>query len=132
MANFSHFLPLALAVFAGAAVSSFVGFAFSAIAGAILLHVVQGANIICLRHTLNWHGSLACSPSRVPRGGAVIRNRPPTHAGQAPHPGSLLSEPRQASSVQRMCGRYDWFRLARHHGGSAASRRCPSFVRNLR
>jgi hypothetical protein len=70
-----HFFPLALAVFAGAAVSSFAGFAFSAIAGAILLHVlspteavplmmacsimVQGANLVCLRHTLDWRGSIA-------------------------------------------------------------------------
>jgi uncharacterized membrane protein YfcA len=75
MIDFSHIFPLALAVFAGAAVSSFAGFAFSAIAGAILLHVlspteavplmmacsimVQGANLVCLRHTLDWRGSLA-------------------------------------------------------------------------
>ena len=75
MTDLSHFFPLALAVFAGAAVSSFAGFAFSAIAGAILLHVlspteavplmmacsimVQGANLVCLRHALDWQGSLA-------------------------------------------------------------------------
>ncbi len=75
MTSLPHLLPLALAVFAGAAVSSFAGFAFSAIAGAILLHVlapteavplmmacsimVQGANIVCLRHTLDWRGSAA-------------------------------------------------------------------------
>lgn len=75
MANLSHFLPLALAVFAGAAVSGFTGFAFSAVAGAILLHVlspteavplmmacsitVQGANLVCLWHTLDWRGSIA-------------------------------------------------------------------------
>jgi len=75
MSSLSHFLPLALAVFAGAAVSGFTGFAFSAVAGAILLHVlspteavplmmacsimVQGANLVCLRHALDWRGSLA-------------------------------------------------------------------------
>jgi len=75
MAELSYFVPLALAVFFGAAVSSFVGFAFSAVAGAILLHVlspteavplmmacsivVQGANMICLRQTLDWRGSAA-------------------------------------------------------------------------
>jgi hypothetical protein len=75
MASLSHFIPLALAIFAGAVVSSFVGFAFSAVAGAILLHmlspteavplmmacsiVVQGANLVCLRHTLDWRGSVA-------------------------------------------------------------------------
>jgi uncharacterized protein len=66
---------IALAVFTGAAVSGFTGFAFSAVAGAILLHmlapteavplmmtcsiVVQGANIFGLRRSLNWRGASA-------------------------------------------------------------------------
>lgn len=69
MVDPSHFLPLTLAVFCGAVVSSFAGFAFSAVAGAILLHmlspteavplmmacsiIVRGASLFCLRHTID-------------------------------------------------------------------------------
>jgi uncharacterized membrane protein YfcA len=61
-------------VFAGALVSGFAGFAFSAVAGAFLLHVmppaeavplmmacsimVQGASLITLRNNMRWRGSL--------------------------------------------------------------------------
>jgi uncharacterized membrane protein YfcA len=69
----SYFL-LSAAVFAGAFVSGLAGFAFSAVAGAILLHVfqpleavplmmacsvgVQAANLWALRKSIQWEGSL--------------------------------------------------------------------------
>jgi len=74
VAEFTPFLLLSLAVFAGALVSGFAGFAFSAVAGALLLHVlppadavplmmicsiaVQGASLVILRHNIKWRGSL--------------------------------------------------------------------------
>jgi uncharacterized protein len=67
-------IVLSAAVFAGSLVSAFSGFAFSAIAGAILLHafppseavplmmacstVVQGANLFCLRRIIEWRRSI--------------------------------------------------------------------------
>jgi uncharacterized membrane protein YfcA len=66
---------LCVGVFAGAFVSGLAGFAFSAVAGAILLHVrppteavplmmacsmvVQGASLVVLRNSIAWRGSLA-------------------------------------------------------------------------
>jgi uncharacterized membrane protein YfcA len=71
-------LPYALlfvGVFAGALVSGFAGFAFSAVAGAFLLHilpaseavplmmacsvVVQGASLLLLRSTMRWRASFS-------------------------------------------------------------------------
>jgi uncharacterized membrane protein YfcA len=65
---------IASGIFGGAAVSSFCGFAFSAIAGALLLHIlpatkaiplmmacsiaIQSVTLIVLRNTMNWKGSL--------------------------------------------------------------------------
>jgi hypothetical protein len=65
---------LSVAAFAGALVSGLAGFAFSAVAGAILLHflppleavplmmacsiAVQGANLLVLRKSMQWKGSL--------------------------------------------------------------------------
>lgn len=70
--DFSQWL-VALAVFAGAVVSGFTGFAFSAVAGAILLHVlppgeavplmmicsviVQSISLVSLRRHVDWRGS---------------------------------------------------------------------------
>jgi uncharacterized membrane protein YfcA len=67
------YLLLSAGVFAGAVVSGLVGFAFSAAAGAVLLHVlppseavplmmacslvVQGASLVALRGSVKWHGS---------------------------------------------------------------------------
>src|SRR6266545_1288072 len=67
-------LLLSVAVFAGAFVSSLAGFAFSAVAGAILLRIfqpmeavplmmacsigVQAANLWALRRSIQWEGSL--------------------------------------------------------------------------
>ncbi|MGB8400504.1 sulfite exporter TauE/SafE family protein [Bradyrhizobium sp.] len=67
-------LLLSAAVFAGAFVSGMAGFAFSAVAGAILLRIfqpleavplmmacsvaVQAANLWALRKNIQWHGSL--------------------------------------------------------------------------
>jgi uncharacterized membrane protein YfcA len=64
----------AFGIFAGATVSGFTGFAFSAVAGAVLLHVlppveavplmmicsvlVQGACLISLRQRIQWRGSV--------------------------------------------------------------------------
>jgi hypothetical protein len=64
----------AFGVFAGATVSGFTGFAFSAVAGAVLLHVlppseavplmmvcsvlVQTVSLISLRHHIQWRGSV--------------------------------------------------------------------------
>ncbi len=66
---------LCVGVFAGAFVSGLAGFAFSAVAGAILLHVrppteavplmmacsmvVQSASLVALRNSISWQGSLA-------------------------------------------------------------------------
>jgi uncharacterized membrane protein YfcA len=68
-------LLMAVAIFAGALVSGFTGFAFSAVAGAILLHalppseavplmmicsiLVQGICLFSLRRHVQWRGSLA-------------------------------------------------------------------------
>ncbi len=70
----SSFFLLSAAVFAGAFVSGLAGFAFSAVAGAILLHTfppleavplmmvcsvgVQAANLWALRKSIQWKGSL--------------------------------------------------------------------------
>jgi uncharacterized membrane protein YfcA len=67
------YLILSAGVFAGAVVSGLVGFAFSAVAGAILLHVLppteavplmmacslvpQVASLVALRRTVKWRGS---------------------------------------------------------------------------
>jgi uncharacterized membrane protein YfcA len=72
--DLASFLLLSAAVFAGGFVSGLAGFAFSAVAGGILLHVflpleavplmmacsvgVQAANLLALRKTLQWKGSL--------------------------------------------------------------------------
>jgi uncharacterized protein len=74
MFGLGSFLLLSVAVFFGAFVSGLAGFAFSAVAGAILLHVlqpleavplmmacsvgVQGANLWALRKNIQWKGSL--------------------------------------------------------------------------
>jgi hypothetical protein len=66
---------MVLGVFAGAVVSGFTGFAFSAVAGAVLLHmlppaeavplmmvcsvVVQSISLVSLRRHVQWRGSLA-------------------------------------------------------------------------
>lgn len=66
-------LLVSLAVFVGAFVSGLAGFAFSAVAGAVLLHVfpapeavplmmfcsivIQGINLWALRHHIRWSGS---------------------------------------------------------------------------
>ncbi len=73
MDSLAALLILSLGVFAGAAVSGFAGFAFSAVAGALLLHVlppaeavplmmicsivVQGTSLLVLRRQMNWQGS---------------------------------------------------------------------------
>jgi hypothetical protein len=67
-------LFIALGIFAGAVVSGFTGFAFSAVAGAVLLHVmapreavplmmvcsvlVQSMSLASLRRHIDWRGSL--------------------------------------------------------------------------
>src|SRR5215471_8351701 len=67
------FLFLSVVVFAGAVVAGFAGFAFSAVAGALLLHVlppaeavplmmicsivVQSTSLVVLRRKMNWQGS---------------------------------------------------------------------------
>jgi uncharacterized protein len=72
--NLASYFLLSTAVFAGAFVSGLAGFAFSAVAGAILLHVlqpleavplmmacsvgVQAANLLALRATVQWKESL--------------------------------------------------------------------------
>lgn len=74
MPDFVSYLLLTVGIFAGAVVSGFAGFAFSAVAGAILLHVmppieavplmmacsiaVQGASLLVLRNSMRWQGSL--------------------------------------------------------------------------
>src|SRR5215813_11161166 len=68
------FLFLSVVVFAGAVVAGFAGFAFSPVAGAMLLHVlppaeavplmmvcsivVQTVNLVALRRNMQWQGSL--------------------------------------------------------------------------
>ena len=75
MADLISYGLLCVGVFAGAFVSGLAGFAFSAVAGAILLHVrppteavplmmacsmvVQGASLVALRNSISWQGSLA-------------------------------------------------------------------------
>ena len=75
MTGIASYFLLSAAIFAGAFVSGLAGFAFSAVAGAILLHVfppleavplmmacsvgVQGASLWALRKTIQWKGSLA-------------------------------------------------------------------------
>jgi uncharacterized protein len=74
VSDLSSFLLLSIAVFSGAFVSGLAGFAFSAVAGGILLHVlqpleavplmmacsvgVQGANLWALRKSIQWRESL--------------------------------------------------------------------------
>ena len=74
MSDIASFLLLSTAVFLGAFVSGLAGFAFSAVAGAILLHVlppteavplmmlcsvgVQAANLWALRRNIEWKESL--------------------------------------------------------------------------
>ena len=74
MADVTSFLLLSVAVFVGAFVSGLAGFAFSAVAGAILLHVlepmeavplmmacsvgVQATNLWALRKNIQWKQSL--------------------------------------------------------------------------
>lgn len=69
----SSYLIISAGIFAGAVVSGLVGFAFSAVAGAILLHmlppteavplmmacsiVTQTVSLIALRRTVQWRGS---------------------------------------------------------------------------
>jgi uncharacterized protein len=73
MADIAAFVVLSIGVFAGALVSGFAGFAFSAVAGAMLLHVlppgeavplmmmcsvaVQGTSLVVLRRSMKWQGS---------------------------------------------------------------------------
>jgi len=72
--NLLPVVVLSVAAFAGALVSGLAGFAFSAVAGAILLHFFppleavplmmacsiasQGANLVIMRKTMQWKGSL--------------------------------------------------------------------------
>jgi uncharacterized membrane protein YfcA len=74
MTAFASYFALSAAAFADAFVSGLAGFAFSAVAGAILLHVlppleavplmmacsvgVQAANLWALRDNIQWKGSL--------------------------------------------------------------------------
>lgn len=74
MPGFGSFLLLSAAVFSGAFVSGLAGFAFSAVAGAILLHMlqpleavplmmacsvgVQATNLWALRHSIRWKDSV--------------------------------------------------------------------------
>src|SRR5580698_2414670 len=74
MPDLSLYIVLSVAVFAGALVAGLAGFAFSAVAGAILLHVfppieavplmmacsitVQAANLFALRKSMQWKTSL--------------------------------------------------------------------------
>lgn len=73
MDSLAALLVLSIAVFAGSLVSGFAGFAFSAVAGALLLHVlppaeaiplmmicsvaVQTTSLAVLRRSMNWQGS---------------------------------------------------------------------------
>ena len=74
MTDLAPYLLLSTAVFAGAFVSGLAGFAFSAVAGAILMHVfqpseavplmmacsvgVQASTLLALRETVQWKASL--------------------------------------------------------------------------
>ncbi len=74
MIDLVPFLILSVGVFAGALVSGVAGFAFSGVAGAMLLHVlppteavpfmmicsiaVQSASLVVLRRRMSWRGSL--------------------------------------------------------------------------
>jgi uncharacterized membrane protein YfcA len=74
LTDLSSYMLLGTAVFAGAFVSGMAGFAFSAVAGAILLHVfqpseavplmmacsvgVQASTLLTLRHHMRWRESL--------------------------------------------------------------------------
>ena len=74
MTDLAPYLLLSAAVFAGAFVSGLAGFAFSAVAGAILMHVfqpseavplmmacsvgVQASTLLALRETVQWKASL--------------------------------------------------------------------------
>ena len=74
MSDIGSFLLLSIAVFSGAFVSGLAGFAFSAVAGGILLHVlepleavplmmacsigVQATNLWALRKSIQWKESL--------------------------------------------------------------------------
>ena len=74
MGDLQTFLLLSTGIFAGAVVSGFAGFAFSAVAGAFLLHaippleavplmmacsiVVQAVSLLVLRNSMRWQGSL--------------------------------------------------------------------------
>jgi uncharacterized membrane protein YfcA len=73
MVDTTALLVLSIGVFVGALVSGFAGFAFSAVAGAMLLHVmppaeaiplmmmcsiaVQTTSLVVLRKSMNWQGS---------------------------------------------------------------------------
>jgi len=73
MTDTGAILVLSVGVFAGALVSGFAGFAFSAVAGALLLHILppreavplmmmcsivpQATSLIVLRRNMNWRGS---------------------------------------------------------------------------
>jgi uncharacterized membrane protein YfcA len=75
LVDVNPYLVLSIGVFAGALVSGLIGFAFSAVAGAILLHimppteavplmmacsiVVQAASLVALHRRLQWRHSLA-------------------------------------------------------------------------
>jgi uncharacterized membrane protein YfcA len=75
VSEIASYLLLSAAIFAGAFISGLAGFAFSAVAGAILLHFfspieavplmmacsigVQAASLFALRKTIQWKGSLA-------------------------------------------------------------------------
>ena len=74
MTDYVSYLLLASGVFAGAVVSGFAGFAFSAVAGVVLLHLlppaqavplmmmcsiaVQGISLVKLRDSMRWRESL--------------------------------------------------------------------------
>ena len=69
----ASFILVNIGIFLGALVSGMVGFAFSAVAGAVLLHVLpptdavplmmacsivtQGVSLVALRGTVQWHGN---------------------------------------------------------------------------
>ena len=69
----ASFLIISIGIFAGAVVSGLLGFAFSAVAGAVLLHVLppteavplmiacsivtQAVSLVALRGTVKWRGS---------------------------------------------------------------------------
>jgi uncharacterized membrane protein YfcA len=65
--DLASFLLLNAAIFAGAFVSGLAGFAFSAVAGAILLHVFQPLEAVPLMMACSV-GMQAASPSYSPDG----------------------------------------------------------------